>query len=89
MARQASELTRDVEVMGIPSGFHGTLPQGTPIIIQQHLGGAWTAMTPTGGLARIDGKDADALGPEFVDEARRYEADRAALAGAREPVSTE
>ena len=37
-------------------------------------------MTPTGGLVRIDGKDADALGPDFVEEARKYEADRAARA---------
>lgn len=80
MARQATELLRDVDVMGIPSGFEATLPQGTPIIIQQRLGGAWTAMTPTGGLVRIDAKDADALGPEFVEEAKAYEAERAAAA---------
>jgi probable FeS assembly SUF system protein SufT len=29
-------------------------------------------MTDMGGLARIDGKDADALGPEMVEEARRF-----------------
>ena len=75
--RQAVTVLRDVDIMGIPSGFHATLPAGTPVIIQQHLGGAFTAMTPTGGLVRIDGKDADALGPEFVEEARRYEAARA------------
>jgi probable FeS assembly SUF system protein SufT len=80
MARQAAELLREVEVMGIPSGFHVALPVGTPVIIQQRLGGAWTAMTPTGGLVRIDGKDADALGPEFVEEAKRYDAERAAAA---------
>jgi probable FeS assembly SUF system protein SufT len=76
--RQAVSVLRDVDIMGIPSGFHATLPEGTPVIIQQHLGGAFTAMTPTGGLVRIDGKDADALGPEFVEEARKYEAERAA-----------
>lgn len=80
MARQATELQREVAVMGIPSGFQATLPTGTPIIIQQRLGGAWTAMTPTGGLVRIEAKDADALGPEFVEEARAYEAERAAAA---------
>ena len=78
MARQAVTVLRDVDIMGIPSGFHASLPAGTPLIIQQHLGGAFTAMTPTGGLVRIDGKDADALGPDFVEEARKYEADRAA-----------
>ena len=80
MARQAVTVLRDVDIMGIPSGFHATLPGGTPVIIQQHLGGAFTAMTPTGGLVRIDGKDADALGPDFVEEARRYEAERAQAA---------
>ena len=78
MARQAVTVLRDVDIMGIPSGFHASLPAGTPVIIQQRLGGAFTAMTPTGGLVRIDGKDADALGPDFVEEARSYEAERAA-----------
>jgi probable FeS assembly SUF system protein SufT len=80
MARQAVNLLRDVDIMGIPSGWHASLPAGTPVIIQQHLGGAFTAMTPTGGLVRIEGKDADALGEEFVEEARKYEAERAAAA---------
>ena len=66
--------------MQVPSGFHATLPAGTPVIIQQHLGGAFTAMTAVGGLVRVDGKDADALGPDFVEEARKYEAERAAVA---------
>jgi probable FeS assembly SUF system protein SufT len=80
MARQAVTTLRAVDIMGIPSGFHATLPEGTPVIIQQHLGGAFTAMTPTGGLVRIDGKDADALGSDFVEEARAYEAKRAQAA---------
>jgi len=80
MARQAVSVLRDVDIMGIPSGFHATLPEGTPVIIQQRMGGAFTAMTPTGGLVRIDAKDADALGPDFVEEARRYEAERTAAA---------
>jgi probable FeS assembly SUF system protein SufT len=80
MARQAVTISRDVDIMGIPSGWHASLPSGTPLIIQQRLGGAWTAMTPTGGLVRIEGKDADALGEEFVEEAKKYAAERAAAA---------
>jgi probable FeS assembly SUF system protein SufT len=72
---------RDVEVMQVPSGFRATLPQGTPLVVQQTLGGQFTAMTATGGLVRVDGKDADALGPEYEEEARRFEAERAAAAG--------
>ena len=80
MARQAVTVLRDVDIMGVPSGWHATLPAGTPIVIQQRLGGAYTAMTPTGGLVRIEARDADALGEDFVAEARQYEAERAAAA---------
>ncbi len=80
MARQAVTVLRDVDIMGVPSGWHATLPAGTPVLIQQRLGGAFTATTPTGGLVRIEGKDADALGEEFAEEARKYAAERAAAA---------
>ena len=80
MAREAVTILRDVDIMGIPSGWHATLPAGTPVIIQQRLGGAYTAMTPTGGLVRIEAKDADALGDDFVEESKRYAAERAAAA---------
>src|SRR6266540_5068875 len=77
MARVVNTL-RDVEVMQVPSGFRAKLPAGTPLVVQQTLGGQFTAMTATGGLVRVDGKDADALGPEYEEEARRFEAERAA-----------
>jgi len=80
MARGVVSTIRDVEVMQVPSGFHATLPQGTPLVIQQVLGGQFTAMTATGGLVRVDRKDADALGPEYVEEARKFEAERSAAA---------
>ena len=75
MARVVNTL-RDVEVMQVPSGFRARLPAGTPLVVQQTLGGQFTAMTATGGLVRVDGKDADALGPEYEEEARRFEAER-------------
>jgi probable FeS assembly SUF system protein SufT len=78
MARAVVTTTRDVEVMQVPSGVRTTLPPGTPLVVQQALGGQFTAMTAVGGLVRVDGKDADALGPEYVEEARRFEAERAA-----------
>jgi probable FeS assembly SUF system protein SufT len=78
MGRAVVSTTRDVEVMQVPSGFRTALPAGTPLVVQQALGGQFTAMTATGGLVRVDGKDADALGPEYVEEARRFEAERAA-----------
>jgi probable FeS assembly SUF system protein SufT len=60
-ANQLIALSRDVEAVQIPSGAPLTLPKGTEVRITQSLGGSYTVLTPWG-LARIDGKDADALG---------------------------
>ncbi len=54
-------LSRDVEAVQIPSGDKITLTQGGRVFITQTLGGSFTIMTDTG-LARVDGKNADALG---------------------------
>lgn len=80
MERRVVNVLRDVEVMQVPSGFRTVLPQGTPLVVQQSLGGQFTAMTAVGGLVRIDGKDADALGAEYEEEVRRAAAARAASA---------
>ncbi len=55
------ELTRDCAAIQIPVGNPVTLHKGTPVDIAQQLGGSYTVYT-MGGLFRIDGKDADALG---------------------------
>ncbi len=54
-------LKRDCDAIQIPSGTTLVLPAGTQVIVTQSLGGTFTVATP-GGLARIDQKDADALG---------------------------
>ena len=54
-------LTRDVDATRIPSGEKGFIPKGTEVTITQVLGGTYTVQF-IGGLARIEGKDADALG---------------------------
>src|SRR5436853_2576442 len=56
-------LARDVEAILIPSGAKTTIPQGTPGVITQALGGSYTVATYQG-LARVAEKDADALGLE-------------------------
>jgi probable FeS assembly SUF system protein SufT len=57
------ELTRDVEAVEIPAGAAITLEHGTVVFITQSLGGTYTVQAPTyGGLFRVEGKDADALG---------------------------
>ena len=57
------ELTRDCEAVQIPHGAKFTLPKGTTVDITQSLGGTYTVHAP-GGLYRISGQDADALGVE-------------------------
>lgn len=55
--------TRDCPVVQIPYGHTITLPAGTTVVITQSLGDTFTIQVPTlGGLYRIDGKDADAIG---------------------------
>ena len=55
------KLTRDCDAVQIPSGHPLVLPAGMEVVITQSLGGTYTVATP-GGLARIELKDADALG---------------------------
>lgn len=63
-AQKQTTTTRDVEASEIPAGTRFTIPAGTPLAITQSLGGTFTVMVPMGYLARIDSKDADAIGEE-------------------------
>ena len=56
-------LRRDVDAVQIPSGFAMVLEKDTEVRVTQSLGGTYSVLTPWG-LARIEGKDADALGLE-------------------------
>src|ERR1700738_656642 len=56
-------LSRDVEAIQIPSGTKTTIPEGTPGVITQTLGGSYTIATYQG-LSRVAEKDLDALGLE-------------------------
>ncbi len=64
--RKEATVARDVEAREIPSGTPITLRAGDAVIITQTLGGSFTVMTPVGFLARIDGKDADAIGEQVA-----------------------
>jgi len=56
-------LSRDCEVIEIPSGTRSTLPAGSRVSIMQTLGGSYTVSgTQYGVMYRIDARDADALG---------------------------
>jgi probable FeS assembly SUF system protein SufT len=54
-------LSRDVTATQIPSGERISLAAGTKVHITQTLGGSYTVIIDFG-LARIDGRDADAIG---------------------------
>ncbi len=65
----ATRLTRTIKAVQIPSGGTVPLAAGTPVSVTQALGGAFTVHAPTlGGLFRVDGADADALGLEVPQE---------------------
>ena len=55
-------LKRDCAATQIPSGSKLVLPAGTGVTIMQSLGGQFTVTTDEGGLYRIAGEDAGALG---------------------------
>jgi probable FeS assembly SUF system protein SufT len=63
-SQKEATTTRDVEASEIPAGTKFTIPAGTRLQITQSLGGSYTVMVPMGYLARIDGKDAEAIGEE-------------------------
>jgi probable FeS assembly SUF system protein SufT len=64
--RKETTVSRDVPAREIPSGTPILLKAGDPVIITQSLGGSYTVMTPVGFLARVEGKDADAIGEPVV-----------------------
>ncbi len=54
-------LKRDCQAVLIPAGDKITLQAGEPVVITQSLGGSFTVVIH-GNMARIDARDADALG---------------------------
>ncbi|MDQ6978371.1 MAG: putative Fe-S cluster assembly protein SufT [Ghiorsea sp.] len=59
--------TRDIDAILIPLGTPVIIPEGAQVAITQELGGTYT-VSVNGNLARVEGKDADALG--FGDETK-------------------
>lgn len=57
-------LRRDCSAVMIPSGDILKLVAGSRVWVTQSLGGSFTVMTDRGYMARVEGKDADALGME-------------------------
>lgn len=61
------EITRECEAMLIPSGVKITIQKGALVMITQALGNSYTVYV-NGNLARVAGKDGDALGMVILDE---------------------
>lgn len=61
------EVTRDIDALLIPSGVKITIQKGTLVMITQALGNSYTVYV-NGNLARVAGKDGDALGMVIIDE---------------------
>lgn len=61
------EVTRECEAMLIPSGVKVTIQKGSLVMITQALGNSYTVYV-NGNLARVAGKDGDALGMIILDE---------------------
>jgi probable FeS assembly SUF system protein SufT len=68
MDNSAIVLKREISATRIPQGEALTLPEGTPVIITQALGGSFTVVVPgEAGLYRIDAEFGDALGKEKTE----------------------
>lgn len=63
-SREPVILERDTDAVLIPAGQPVRIPGGTEVVITQALGGSFTVFV-NGNLARIEAKDADALGVEI------------------------
>jgi len=69
MSNGSIHLSRDIEVIQIPSGLTKKLEKGTPVIITQALGGTYTIYVEhmSTGLFRVLAADVDALGKASTD----------------------
>jgi len=59
-------LSRDCEVTMIPSGERVVVPEGTEVRVLQSLGGNVTVQGDYGQLMRIDEKDVEVLGADYL-----------------------
>jgi len=74
MAGDEVVFNREAEVIQIPDGTPLVIPIGTGGYVMQVLGGNFTVRLDTGHLVRLRGEDADAVGFDVPDEAKRSEA---------------
>jgi probable FeS assembly SUF system protein SufT len=62
VTNQPITLSRETDVVEVPSGINNKLPAGTIVRVMQNLGTTYTVYSDYGLMYRVDAKDADALG---------------------------
>jgi probable FeS assembly SUF system protein SufT len=62
VTNQPITLSRETDVVEVPSGINNKLPAGTVVRVMQNLGTTYTVYSDYGLMYRIDAKDGDALG---------------------------
>src|SRR5579862_1914618 len=62
VSNQPITLSRETDVVEVPSGISNKLPAGTVVRIMQNLGTTYTVFSDYGLMYRIESKDKDALG---------------------------
>jgi len=78
--------SRDVDAILIPLGTPVTIPAGAMVMITQDLGGSYT-VSVSGNLARVEGKDADALGIGELAQETAEEAETTETAAIEQPAT--
>jgi probable FeS assembly SUF system protein SufT len=66
LTQDTIEVTRECDAMLIPSGIKVTIQAGSLVMITQALGNSYTVYV-NGNLARVAGKDGDAIGMVIMD----------------------
>jgi probable FeS assembly SUF system protein SufT len=66
MEREVVVTSRECEARLVPAGTEIMIPKGSFVTITQALGGTYTVAV-NGNLARVESKDADALGKEVTE----------------------
>lgn len=77
--------TRDIDAILIPLGTPVIIPENAQVAITQELGGTYT-VSVNGNLARVEGKDADALGIATEQDDSKAEPQSEAVKTADAPV---
>jgi probable FeS assembly SUF system protein SufT len=79
VTNQPITLSRETDVVEVPSGINNKLPAGTIVRVMQNLGTTYTVYSDYGLMYRVDAKDADALGlsnapvvPEATSESEPF-----------------